>query len=158
VPEVTAEAPLRWRTVRRSDHLGRGRDYAHAHAWKACVTGQAWLNGWCTDFEAIVQLITRELETALAPDANDADVHRILAALKLNFNEHDKAVYHQERALSLNPNSDLIVVQQGELLTWLGRPNEGIDWIRRAMRLNPAAFLESSRARALRGAQLRRCD
>ena len=33
-----------------------------------------------------------ELQTALALDDNDADVHRILAALKLNFNEHDKAV------------------------------------------------------------------
>jgi adenylate cyclase len=65
------------------------------------------------------------------------DVHRILAALNLNFNEHDRAVYHQERALSLNPNSDLIVVQQGELLTWLASPEEGIEWIRRAMRLNP---------------------
>jgi predicted Zn-dependent protease len=42
-----------------------------------------------------------------------------------------------ERALSLNPNSDLIVVQQGEVLTWLGRPEEGIEWVRRAMRLNP---------------------
>jgi hypothetical protein len=31
----------------------------------------------------------------------------------------------------------LVVVQQGELLTWLGRPEEGIDWIRKAMRLNP---------------------
>jgi adenylate cyclase len=29
------------------------------------------------------------------------------------------------------------VVQQGELLTWLGRPEEGIDWIKKAMRLNP---------------------
>ena len=70
-------------------------------------------------------------------DDNDSDVHRILAALNLNFNEYDKAVYHQERALSLNPNSDLIVVQQGEVLTWLGRPQEGIEWIRKAMRLNP---------------------
>ena len=64
-------------------------------------------------------------------------MHRILAAVKLNFNEHDQAVYHQDRALTLNPNSDLIVVQQGEMLTWLGRAEEGIDWIRRAMRLNP---------------------
>ena len=83
------------------------------------------------------QRIIDELQIALSLDDNDADVHRILAALKLNFNEHDKAAYHQERALSLNPNSDLIVVQQGELLTWLGRPEEGIEWIRRAMRLNP---------------------
>jgi adenylate cyclase len=112
-------------------------NYAHAHAWKACVIGQAWLHDWCADRRASEQLVLNELQTALALDDNDADVHRILAAVKLNFNEHDKAVYHQERALALNPNSDLIVVQQGELLTWLGRPEEGIDWIRRAMRLNP---------------------
>ena len=111
--------------------------YAHAHAWKACVTGQAWRSGWSDNPDGCVQIISEELQTALALDNNDADVHRILAALKLNFNEHDKAIYHQERALSLNPNSDLIVVQQGELLTWLGRPEEGIEWIRRAMRLNP---------------------
>jgi adenylate cyclase len=111
--------------------------YAHAHAWKACVVGQAWLHNWCEDRPASERTILEELQTALALDDNDADVHRILAALKLNFNEHDKAAYHQERALNLNPNSDLIVVQQGELLTWLGRPEEGIEWVRRAMRLNP---------------------
>jgi adenylate cyclase len=112
-------------------------NYAHAHAWKACVTGQAWMHGWCEDRGASERLILDELQIALSLDDNDADVHRILAAVKLNFNEHDKAIYHQDRALGLNPNSDLIVVQQGELLTWLGRPEEGIDWIRRAMRLNP---------------------
>lgn len=112
-------------------------NYAHAHAWKACVTGQAWLHKWCEDPDASMRLISDELQTALSLDDNDADVHRILAALKLNVNEYDKAIYHQERALSLNPNSDIIVVQQGELLTWLGRPVEGIEWVRRAMRLNP---------------------
>jgi adenylate cyclase len=111
-------------------------NYAHAHAWKACVVGQAWQRGWRGD-AATLQVISEELQTALALDDNDADVHRVLAALKLMFNEHDKALYHQERALSLNPNSDLIVVQQGEVLTWLGRAEEGIEWIRRAMRLNP---------------------
>ena len=111
--------------------------YAHAHAWKACVVGQAWVHGWDEDPEASIKTISEELQTALALDDNDADVHRILAALNLNYNEFDKAAYHQERALGLNPNSDLIVVQQGELLTWLGRPLEGIEWIVRAMRLNP---------------------
>ena len=28
-------------------------------------------------------------------------------------------------------------MQQGEILTWLGRAEEGIEWILRAMRLNP---------------------
>jgi adenylate cyclase len=112
-------------------------DYAHAHAWKACVLGQTWGYNWCADRDATLQQVSAEAETALALDDNDSDVHRILAALDLTRDDHDKAAYHQERALALNPNYDLVVVQQGELLTWLGRPEEGIDWIKKAMRLNP---------------------
>jgi len=111
--------------------------YAHAHAWRACVIGQAWTYGWRTDRDNVFNTVTGELQTALTLDDNDSDVHRILAAVALALGEHDKAVYHQERALSLNPNDDLIVVQQGEVLTWLGRAEEGIEWIRKAMRLNP---------------------
>jgi len=112
-------------------------NYAHAHAWKACVLGQTWVHDWCEDRDATFQQVADELEVSLALDDNDSDVHRILAAVNLNRDDHDKAAYHQERALALNPNYDLVVVQQGELLTWLGRPEEGIDWIRKAMRLNP---------------------
>jgi adenylate cyclase len=117
--------------------LALDSNYAHAHAWKACVLGQSWIYGWCADRDATFKEVADELEIALALDDNDADVHRILAALNLTRNDHDKAAYHQERALALNPNYDLVVVQQGELLTWLGRPEEGIDWIKKAMRLNP---------------------
>jgi adenylate cyclase len=112
-------------------------NYAHAHAWKACVLGQMWVYNWCADRDTTFQQVARELEITLALDDNDGDVHRILAALNLNRDDHDKAAYHQQRALALNPNYDLVVVQQGELLTWLGQPDEGIDWIKKAMRLNP---------------------
>jgi len=81
--------------------------------------------------------IMASLQAALALDDNDSDVHRILAAINVIQAAHDKALYHQRRALGLNPNDDLVVVQQGEILTWLGQPEEGIDWIRKAMRLNP---------------------
>jgi adenylate cyclase len=111
--------------------------YAHAHAWRACVLGQSWIYGWCDDKEATWNEVLSELQVALALDDNDADVHRILAAVHLTSHHYDKAMYHQERALGLNPNNDLIVVQQGEILTWLGRPEDGIEWIRKAMRLNP---------------------
>ena len=112
-------------------------NYGHAHAWKGCVLGQTWVHDWCADRDATMWQVFAELEVALGLDDNDADVHRILSALSLMRKDHDKAAYHQERALALNPNYDLVVVQQGELLTWLGRPEEGIDWIRKAMRLNP---------------------
>jgi adenylate cyclase len=111
--------------------------YAHAHAWKACILGQQWGYGWCEDRATTERAIERELEIALSLDDNDSDVHRILAALWVIRDDLDRAVYHQERALGLNPNDDLIVVQQGEILTWLGQAEEGSEWIRRAMRLNP---------------------
>ena len=117
--------------------IGLDPKYAHAHAWKACIVGQAWIYGWCEDPDATRQLIERELEIALALDENDSDVQRVLAALRLTQKNHDKAVFHQQRALSLNPNDDLIVVQQGEILTWIGEPENGIPWIQKAMRLNP---------------------
>jgi len=111
--------------------------YGHAHAWHACILGQQWGYGWCADRAATEVVIERELEVALGLDPNDSDVHRILAAVGVVRNDLDKAMFHQQRALALNPNDDLIVVQQGEVLTWLGQADEGIEWIRKAMRLNP---------------------
>jgi adenylate cyclase len=111
--------------------------YAHAHAWKACVLGQTWAYNWCDSRPATEQKIMVELRAAQALDDNDSDVHRILAAIHILQNNHDQSAYHQRRALSLNPNDDLVVVQEGEILTWLGQADEGIEWIRKAMRLNP---------------------
>ena len=112
-------------------------NYAHAHAWRACTLGQAWTYNWCEDMNATRAEIERELQVALALDDNDSDVHRILAAVSIIKNDFDKASYHQERARNLNPNDDLIVVQHGELLTWVGQAEAGIERIRTAMRLNP---------------------
>ncbi len=90
------------------------------------------------DVEATTRAAIEELALALSLDENDSDVHRVLAAVNLAVHrDHDKALYHQERALALNPNDDLIVVQQGEVLTWIGQAEQGIEWIRKAMRLNP---------------------
>jgi adenylate cyclase len=112
-------------------------NYAHAHAWKACTVGQAWVHGWCADADAAWATVNRELEIAMSLDDHDSDVHRVYAAVCLARDDHEQAMYHQERALALNPNDDLIVVQQGEMLTWMGKPEEGITWILKAMRLNP---------------------
>jgi adenylate cyclase len=112
-------------------------DYAHAHAWRGCILGQAWGYGWVKDKDATFTEVKFELDRAIALDDNDADVHRILAAIAIVRNDMTRARYHQDRALALNPNYDLVVVQMGELFTWLGQADEGVDWIRRAMKLNP---------------------
>jgi adenylate cyclase len=112
-------------------------DYAHAHAWRGCILAQTWVYGWCEDKDTTWAEVGAAVEKAFSLDENDADVHRVLAAINISRNDLTKSRYHQERALALNPNYDLVVVQQGELLTWLGNPEEGIEWIRKAMRLNP---------------------
>ena len=112
-------------------------DYAHAHAWRGCILAQTWVYGWCEDKDATWAEVVAAVEKAFSLDDNDADVHRVLAAVNISRGDLTKSRYHQERALALNPNYDLVVVQQGELLTWLGNPEEGIEWIRKAMRLNP---------------------
>lgn len=112
-------------------------DYGHAHAWRGCILGQSWGYGWCADKDATFAEVRAELQKALALDENDADVHRILAAVSITRHDLTRARYHQDRALALNPNYDLVVVQMGELLTWSGRGDEGAEWIRKAMRLNP---------------------
>ena len=112
-------------------------NYAHAHAWKACILGQQWIYNWCRDPQENERMIEAELGVALALDDNDSDVQRVLASMHILRNNHEKAVFHQDRALKLNPNDDLIVVQQGEVLTWIGQPEEGVPWIQKAMKLNP---------------------
>jgi adenylate cyclase len=123
------------KTIERA--LDLDPNYAHAHALRACIVGQSYVYDWCADRDAAMRTITDELEIALGLDADDSDVHRIFTAVHLSRDNHEAAEHHQQRAVALNPNNDLIVVQQGELYTWLGEPEKGIEWIRKAMRLNP---------------------
>ena len=113
-------------------------DYAAAHAWKACVIGQAWSRNFRPDAEELM-LGPGEahLKKAYELDPDDPECHRVLAAMALIRGQFDDMRFHQERGLALNPNYDLIVVQQGELLTWTGAPDEAVEWIERAMKLNP---------------------
>ena len=124
------------------DYLGRAvelaPDYAHAWAWRACTLGQAVNYGWVdakngATMARAIDYVTR----AQSLDDEDSDVHRLFSAVGVATNDFAAARRHQERALQLNPNDDLIVVQQGELLTWAGAPEDGVEWIKKAMTLNP---------------------
>ena len=66
-------------------------NYAHAHAWKACVLGQTWVYNWCESRPETQVQIMEALQTALALDDNDCDVHRILAAINVIQDKHDQA-------------------------------------------------------------------
>jgi TolB-like protein len=116
--------------------LHRDPQYALAHAWMACCLGQAVV----FKPERAVELLDQAkiaAERSRQLDDNESESHRVLAQIYLTRHDLARSLSHQERALFLNPNDDRIVVAMGEILGFLGRHQEAVGWVRKAMRLNP---------------------
>jgi adenylate cyclase len=111
--------------------------FAEAYAWKACALGQAIEHGFSEDLETMEEEAIAAIGAALSIDENNAECHRLLCEVIMEQHQLDQAKIHGDRALAMNPNDPRVVAQQGEFLTWLGRPEEGIEWIRKADRLDP---------------------
>ena len=113
--------------------------FAQAFAWKACTLGQALQFGFGEDPEDLEHRAVETLHMALSLDENDVECHRLLCEISMEQLRLDQAVIHGERAFSMNSNDPRLVAQKGEILTWLGQSEEGADWIRKALRLDPHA-------------------
>jgi adenylate cyclase len=86
----------------------------------------------------------RELERALeiarkalALDENDSRVHRILSYIYGHLKQFDRAEFHGERSVALNPNDPHAALGYAARLRDAGRAEEGLAWARKAMQLNP---------------------
>jgi adenylate cyclase len=112
-------------------------DYAQAYAWKACTLRQAVLRGYAEEPDEFNAQRIENAEKALALDENDMECLRILCEIHMEQEELDKAEHYHNRAFALNPNDPRMLAQRGELMVWLGRPEEGVEWVRKAMQLDP---------------------
>ena len=74
---------------------------------------------------------------AIARDDGEAWGHWALGAGYLKLASHERAVAEYERALQLNPNDADVLAESAWPLSYAGRPEEGIENARSAMRLNP---------------------
>jgi len=113
--------------------------YATAWAWRACTLGQALDLGYPDDLEATYRQAVEAVRKALMLDENDVNCHRLLCEVNMEEGRLDQAQQHHDKAFELNPNDVRIVAQRGELLTWLGRHEEGAALVEKAMRLDPFA-------------------
>jgi adenylate cyclase len=112
--------------------------YPEAHAWLACTLGQAEARGYISaPPDVMLEQIIKRLQTAYALDENNTECLRILCEIDMERRQYEQAEVHNEKALHLNPNDPRIVAQRGELLTWLGKPEESVEWIEKALRLDP---------------------
>jgi adenylate cyclase len=74
---------------------------------------------------------------AVRLDPDEGRCQQFLAQIYLYSAKHDQAMFHLERSLAHNPNDAHALTQYGFALTQIGRAEEGITWIKRAMLLNP---------------------
>jgi len=109
-------------------------NFARAHAWLAYVEFSLWL--WYMTPDRLDEGM-RIGETALALDDHESKSHLALGVAHLFRAEHDKAEYHLLRAAELNPNDDLIMIENGRYLMYVNEPLVGADTVRQAMRQNP---------------------
>lgn len=116
--------------------IERDPGYAVAHAWLACGLGQAMVFR-LDEHAKLVDRSQAAAERGLELDENDSECHRVLAQVFLIRGDLERSLHHQERALFLNPNDDRSVCAMGEILTFAGRPEEGEQWVRKSIRLNP---------------------
>jgi adenylate cyclase len=112
-------------------------EYAQAYAWKACTLRQAILRGYAEEPDVFNAQRIQNAEKALALDENDMECLRILCEIHMEQDDLDKAEHYHNRAFALNPNDPRMLAQRGELMIWLGKPEEGVEWVQKAMQLDP---------------------
>ncbi len=112
-------------------------DYAQAYAWKACTLRQAVLRGYAEMPEVAGEQRVENARKALALDENDMECLRILCEINMEQRELAQTELYHDRAFAMNPNDPRMAAQRGELMTWMGRHAEGLEWVQTAMRLDP---------------------
>lgn len=112
-------------------------DYAAAHAMLAWTYAFAAMNGWTDDREAALQqainTTTRAIE--IRPTLPLAYFVRGLAYREQH--EYVKALVEAQAAITYDPSYANAHVLLATLLYYAGRPEEGLENIRKAMQINP---------------------
>jgi adenylate cyclase len=74
---------------------------------------------------------------AISRDDDEAWGYWAMGGYHIFCGQHDRAIAAYHRALELNPNDADVINEYGSTLSAAGRAKEGVEMIRKAMRLNP---------------------
>jgi TolB-like protein/class 3 adenylate cyclase len=112
-------------------------DYAAALALLSEVHSRDWFNGWSLDPENDLANSRRLAARAIELDDEDSRTHTSMGVANLFRNEPDRAKHHFETALRLNPSDARVLIYYSRHAVFDGRPELGIELVRRALELNP---------------------
>ena len=117
------------------------RHYATAYAALAATYWEAWKRFWHESigskrlsheprFQA-EQYLAKAMRTP-TPLA-----HQVASGMLLHMQQHEDAIIEAQRAVTLDPNDADSFIALAGALSLAGRAEEALDWVERAMRLNP---------------------
>jgi adenylate cyclase len=112
-------------------------EYASAYAgiaWTYLI--EPWL-GWSESPQQSIALAMEYAQKCLALDESLSDAHAALGCVYLVMRQWDKAVEECELAVSLNPNSADNTVHLAMVFRTVGRVEEALALLNKAVRLNP---------------------
>jgi Tfp pilus assembly protein PilF len=108
-------------------------DYARVYVGLAWSYMFEWLHlGHPKDLGKF--LSNAQIAARLDPD--DSSSHRLLGMAHMFHRRCEDARFHFERALSINPNDRMAVINWAIYLDFIGKPSESLAWARKAMLLD----------------------
>jgi len=114
-------------------------NFAKAYAGLAFAYMFDYQNRWSDDPDASLGRAKEYAERAIAKDPKEALAHAVAAVVATFHRDLERAQSEIDITLSLNPNMAMAYNIKGGTRIYLGRPDEAIPLIERAMRLDPAA-------------------
>jgi TolB-like protein len=133
IGDIEAEAEAR-RCLKKAIELDP--NYGYAHGLLAYLLTQVWFR----DTSGSSVALDRALDFAKSGgrlDETNSHCQQILGWVYLVRQEFDLAEHHYQRGLDLNPNSAFGLTGMGDLLMFIGRPDEAIEWYKKSRSVDP---------------------
>jgi adenylate cyclase len=112
-------------------------EFATAYAY----LGHTYLLDWGMGWNRGPHILEQAYEIgqkAIALDDPSGGGYCLVGHVYLHKKRHEKAIAVFERAIDLNPNNPMVYGGLGDILSWAGKPQEAIEYLKKAMRLEPA--------------------
>ena len=110
--------------------------YAEAYAFLGGTYWVEWVNRWSVDLQTLEQAFAFE-QKAVALDDSLPTAHALLSLVYALRQQYEQALTESARAIALDPNNAHSYYTKAMMMNWTGRPEEALQAVRQAMRLNP---------------------
>jgi adenylate cyclase len=110
--------------------------YAEAYAWLGIIYHAEWILHWSADPQTLERALALA-QQALALNDSLPAAHSLLSYVYVQKQQYDQALAAGERAIAFDPNYADSYAGQAQVLNLAGRPEEALQSVEQAMRLNP---------------------